>query len=73
VAFFQLEGSSTEESEFERVRFSEYRWRYSKGEVHYALQSNVFLSSNILLDFVHPFLFLEKWQNLHTLYKCQSP
>jgi hypothetical protein len=30
VAPFQLEGSSTEESEFERVRFSEHGWRYSK-------------------------------------------
>jgi hypothetical protein len=25
-----LEGSSNEESEFERVRFSEYQWRYSE-------------------------------------------
>jgi hypothetical protein len=30
VALFQLEGSSTEESEFEYVRFSKYRWPYSK-------------------------------------------
>jgi hypothetical protein len=31
MALFQLEGSSNEESEFERVRFSENRCGYSQG------------------------------------------